>query len=224
MFRRILHMTQNGNGTVLDEAGPDLTNGSTNQIRRRSLSSALPKPARAAALGQFDTFDEIYQSAPASTPEGSYSILKVGEMVRSSHLVGMSMESKRSALMMALEAAGVDVKDLLQDAMLRQRALNDYEETQLKLLREFEAAKTEENRRIQSELEAVTAQYMARIQSNAGRFFSGREGPASNDFVFHCIDHRNFVFILDAAVNPTRWFIHSRELRTATKLDCRDYT
>jgi len=159
-------MTQNGNGTVLDEAGPDLTNGSTNQLRRRSLSSALPKPARAAALGQFDTFDEIYQSAPASTPEGSYSILKVGEMVRSSHLVGMSMESKRSALMMALEAAGVDVKDLLQDAMLRQRALNDYEETQLKLLREFETAKTEENRRIQSELEAVTAQYMARIQSN----------------------------------------------------------
>jgi len=76
------------------------------------------------------------------------------------------MESKRAALMMALEAAGIDVKDIIQDAMLRHRALNDYEETQLKLLREFETAKSEENRRIQAELDTLTAQYVARIQVN----------------------------------------------------------
>src|SRR5262249_16713108 len=57
-------------------------------------------------------------------------------------------------------------KDILQDAMLRQRALNDYEESQQKKLREFEAAKTESNRQIQAELDALTAEFMGRIQSN----------------------------------------------------------
>jgi molecular chaperone GrpE (heat shock protein) len=78
----------------------------------------------------------------------------------------MSTETKRASLFMALEAAGVEVEDLLQDAVVRQRALNDYEEAQQTWLGGFEAAKLEENRRIQAELDRLTSQYMSRIQSN----------------------------------------------------------
>lgn len=67
---------------------------------------------------------------------------------------------------MALEAAGVEVEDVLQDAVARQRALNDYEEAQQSWLNGFETAKLEENRRIQAELDRLTGQYMGRIQSN----------------------------------------------------------
>jgi hypothetical protein len=67
---------------------------------------------------------------------------------------------------MALEAAGAEIEDLLQDAVVRQRALNDYEEKQQDRLRDFEAAIAEENRAIQGELDRVTSQYMARIQLN----------------------------------------------------------
>jgi hypothetical protein len=116
-------------------------------------------------MGVYESFEDIYHGAPAISTN-RYSILTVASMLKSQHLTGMSGETKRGAIMMALEAAGVEVKDILQDAMLRQRALNDYEEGQQKRLREFEAAKTESNRQIQSELDAITAEYMARIQSN----------------------------------------------------------
>jgi predicted phage gp36 major capsid-like protein len=87
-------------------------------------------------------------------------------MINSPHLAGMSGDVKRCALLMALEAAHVDPDQLLQDAMLRQRALNDHEDSLQERLRAFEAAKAEENRAIQSELDRITSQHLARIQLN----------------------------------------------------------
>jgi Zn/Cd-binding protein ZinT len=78
----------------------------------------------------------------------------------------MSIESKRGSLMMALEAAGAEAKDILQDAMVRQRALSDYEDSQQKKLRDFESFKSEQNRIIQEELDQINAEYLARIQAN----------------------------------------------------------
>ena len=87
-------------------------------------------------------------------------------MAESPRLEGLSQEQKRACLLMALEAAGVSLDDLLQDAMIRQRALNDYDEAQQKKMKEFETAKLEENRRIQAELDRITAQHIGRIQGN----------------------------------------------------------
>jgi DNA anti-recombination protein RmuC len=50
--------------------------------------------------------------------------------------------------------------------MLRQRALNEYEQALEERLRKFETTKTEENRQIQAELDRLAAQYKGRIQSN----------------------------------------------------------
>jgi hypothetical protein len=123
-------------------------------------------PSSAASPPKPPSFDQIYQSAAAKPPQISYGIPKVMQMVDSPHLVGMTPEAKRCALLMALDAAGAEIEDLLQDAVVRQRALNDYEEKQQDRLREFEAAVAEENRAIQAELDRVTGQYMARIQVN----------------------------------------------------------
>ena len=87
-------------------------------------------------------------------------------MLESPHISSMSVESKRGSLMMALEAAGADAKDILQDAMVRQRALSDYEESQQRKLRDFEAFKAEETRGVQEELDQINAEYLARIQVN----------------------------------------------------------
>src|SRR5580693_7646289 len=100
-------------------------------------------------LGKFDSFDEIYRSGPANQTNLPYDIMKVARMLESSHIESMSVESKRGSLMMALEAAGADAKDILQDAMVRQRALSDYEESQQRKLRDFEAYKAEENHKVQ---------------------------------------------------------------------------
>jgi small-conductance mechanosensitive channel len=87
-------------------------------------------------------------------------------MLDNHHLVGMAPETKRSALLMALDAAGAGIDDLLQDAVLRQRALNDYDEAQQRHLREFEALKASENTTVQANLDRLTREHMSRIQSN----------------------------------------------------------
>ena len=112
------------------------------------------------------TFEQIYMSGAVKPPQLRYGILKVAEMAGSTHLAGMTPEAKRCALLMALEAAGAEIEDLLQDALVRQRALHDYEEKQQERLSNFEAAKLDENRAIQAELDRITSQYMARIQAN----------------------------------------------------------
>jgi hypothetical protein len=119
-----------------------------------------------ASVGTFVPFEEIYRNASFKQPKVAYDILKVGEMVNSAHISGLSLDTKRCAVLMALEVAGVETEDLLQDAMARQRALNDYEEALQNSLREFEAAKNRENTEIQAELDRATARYMARIQAN----------------------------------------------------------
>jgi hypothetical protein len=117
-------------------------------------------------LGRFHSFDEIYRSGPADQSMLPYDIMKVAKMLDSTHISSMSVESKRGSLMMALEAAGAEPKDILQDAMVRQRALSDYEDSQQKKLRDFESYKGEQNRILQEELDRINAEYLARIQAN----------------------------------------------------------
>jgi hypothetical protein len=111
-------------------------------------------------------FDEIYRSAGIKGPRMGYTIGKVIEMLRSEHIKTLPTEAKRSSLLMALEAAGVPVDEVLQDATLRQRAITSYEAIQRKHLEEYEARKAQENVTIQAEAERVAAEYAARITHN----------------------------------------------------------
>ena len=140
-------------------------NGAVDRAAERSRDGE-PVREPPSAAGKFAPFDEIYRNAPVKPPKVAYGILKVAEMVNSPHLAGMSPEAKRGSLLMALDAAGVQLEDLLQDAMVRQRALNDYEEGQHRRLKEFEAAKDKENEDIQAEVDRIRAVHADRIQSN----------------------------------------------------------
>ena len=171
MFKRILHLAQ---GTDASSKSGPLSGDATAQPftsaqrldcvqTNQSQSSAS---IRAKGVGPLHTFEEIYKDAPAQPPNMAYGILKVSEMLNSAHLAGMSHDSKRSSVLMAIEAANIQVEDLLQDAMLRQRALNDYEGSEDLRLKEFESATDRENNLLQAEVERLTSQYMARIQGN----------------------------------------------------------
>ena len=126
--------------------------------------AAIPAPVN--SVEKMPSFDQIYQNAAVKPPRLAYSVLKVSDMLKSPHLAGMSSEAKRCSLLMALEAAGAEPEDLLQDAVVRQRALNDFEDTQQNRLKDLEAAKAAQNREIQAELDRLTSQYMALIQGN----------------------------------------------------------
>jgi hypothetical protein len=111
-------------------------------------------------------FEEIYRSAGIKAPKLGYSIAKVIEMLHSEYIRNLSTEMKRASLLMALEAAGVQVDEVLQDATLRQRAINSYEAIQRKHIEEYEARRTQENYAIQAEMDRMAAEYAARITNN----------------------------------------------------------
>jgi hypothetical protein len=143
------------------------------------LSSALRREAEESSAGMaseatevspaFESFEEVYLSAGIKTLGRNYTILKIADMVNSKHLADMTLEAKRNALMMALEAAGAEIGDLLQDAVTRNRALDDYEEERQEEVRKFESVKAEENNKLHAEMERLTGEYMSRIQANSDR-------------------------------------------------------
>ena len=145
----------------LNGNGASHSAGATLAVEQRDIA---PAPVAAAS----DSFDYVYQNAAIKPPKLSYGILKVAEMINSPHLAGMSAELKRNSILMALDAAGAEIDFLLEDAVFRQRALNDYEDALQNQLREFEAVKSDEAGKVQAELERLNAQYVARIQANLG--------------------------------------------------------
>lgn len=110
--------------------------------------------------------EDIYRAAGITNPRRGYSINKVVEMLHSEHIRGLSKEMRRAAVLMALDVAGIPVDEVLQDAKVRQDALDSYEAEQRKQVEAEWAQKAEENIQIQAELERVKAHYMARISRN----------------------------------------------------------
>jgi hypothetical protein len=139
--------------------------GNRKPLTKPMPASEITGPGRSA----LESFEEIYKNAPVKPPQVTFSslgILRVIDMVHSPHLDGMSTDGKRGAVLMALEIVGVKAEDLLQDAIVRQRALNVYEESQQTKLKDLETAKLKENTLIRAELDRLSAAHLARIQAN----------------------------------------------------------
>jgi hypothetical protein len=111
-------------------------------------------------------FSDIYRSAKIATPPHDYTVLKVAEMLQSEHISSLPSEVKRKSILVALDAAGVKVDEIVNDALQRDRALDTYERVLLKQVEELRAAKDKENKALQAELEARTQQVRARIEEN----------------------------------------------------------
>ncbi len=112
------------------------------------------------------SYDDIYRASGILNPPSGYGIQKVVDMLNSDRLRDLSKDIKRASVLMALDAAGTSVDDLLQDATRRQRALDSYEAGRRQQLEAFESSKTQENAQIEAELEQVRAHYAERIQRN----------------------------------------------------------
>lgn len=112
------------------------------------------------------SFDEVYRAAEIRQPAHGYTILKVAEMLASEHIRDLPPKVKRSSVLLALDAAGVKIEEVIQDAVSRDRALDAFERVQQKAVEELETRKTRENRQIQAELDRLIAEHKARIQAN----------------------------------------------------------
>jgi hypothetical protein len=71
-------------------------------------------------------FGAVYEEAGIELPLHGYGVDKVGEMLDNKRLAAMGREVKASAVLAALEAAGVELKDVIQDALRRDKALDAF--------------------------------------------------------------------------------------------------
>jgi hypothetical protein len=133
-----------------------------------AIEKASAQSAREVSTSKVDLvpMEDIYQAAGIMDPRRGYSIGKVVEMIHSDHMRGLSKELKQAAVLMALEAAGISVEQVQQDAKIRKNALDTYEAAQRKQVEAVWARKAEEVIQIQAELESVKAHLQARISRN----------------------------------------------------------
>jgi ElaB/YqjD/DUF883 family membrane-anchored ribosome-binding protein len=136
---------------------------------------AKVEPKFAASVKNPTSFEEIYRAAEIPAPAHGYSILKVSDMLQSEHIRNLPPEVKRSSILVALEAAGVQITQVVEDAVRRDRALDVYERVQEQDLERLAASKTEENRQIQSEMDRVVAEYRARTKANQDLLTKAKE-------------------------------------------------
>ena len=108
----------------------------------------------------------IYQAAEIHPPTHGFTIEKVGDMLHSEHIRSLPRDVKKSSILVALEAAGAPIQDVIQDAMKRDQALDTFESVQERALNQLEAQKTQENQQIQAELDRLLGDHKARIQAN----------------------------------------------------------
>jgi hypothetical protein len=136
-------------------------------------SSLSQPPAFSPSMPHNSSFEEIY--AAAEIPATPYNILKVAEMLQSPHIKDLPAEVRRSSVLVALDAAGVKLQSVIEDAVRRDRALDTFETVQLRSVEELEAAKGKENQQIQAEMERLAAEHQARIQANRDSILKARE-------------------------------------------------
>src|SRR5271155_3750428 len=110
--------------------------------------------------------DDVYRAADIAVPTHGFTILKVADMLQSAHIRHMAPEVKRSSIMVALEASSVRLQDIIEDAVRRSRALDNYERLQQKAMDELESRITQENERIQAEIDKLVQERQAHIASN----------------------------------------------------------
>jgi hypothetical protein len=132
-------------------------------------SAASPAPT---------TFADIYRTAEIPQPGHGYSVLKVADMLSSEHIRSLPAEVKRSSILVALDAAGVKIQEVIEDAVRRDKALDAFERVQAKQLETFALSKEDENRKLQAEIDKLVAEHKARIEANNDQVAKQKESFA----------------------------------------------
>jgi len=121
------------------------------------------------------SFEEIYSAAEVPAPAHGFTIFKIAEMLKSEHIRTLPVEIKRSSVLLALDAAGVKLQEVIEDAVRRDRALDTFETVQQRAFDQLEARKADENQKLQQEADRVLNELRAKIQANNDEVARERE-------------------------------------------------
>lgn len=122
------------------------------------------------------TFDEVYAAAGLSAAgDPSFTIYKVEKILRSEHLAGLGDKAKAASVLVTLEASGMGLDAIIQDAVARDKALDQYDQM---LRRDIKNLKTDieiQNASIEAEMQEYLEKKRKEIQSNNRKLDQARE-------------------------------------------------
>jgi len=148
-----------------DDSAPEAPRSAAQTVAEIA-SGVAAEPKFSTPVTNPTSFEEIYHAAEITAAPHGYTIFKVAEMLQSEHIRGLPVDVKRNSVLLALDAAGVKLEEVIKDAVTRDKALDTYERVQEKALQDLEARKNQENREIQAEMDRLAAEHQARIQKN----------------------------------------------------------
>lgn len=110
-------------------------------------------------------FGPVYQEAGIEVPAHGYGVDKVGEMLDNKRFAALGREAKATAVMVALEAAGVAIPDVIQDAVRRDKALDAFEADKARALAEAKTANDTRIQELNRQLEDLIQKINTEVQS-----------------------------------------------------------
>jgi hypothetical protein len=112
-----------------------------------------------------EDFGAVYVEAGIELPLHGYGIDKVGEMLQNKRLASLAREVRASAVLAALEAAAVDVEDVIQDGIRRDKALDAFEAAKERSLHELRERNEARVKTLREEMEALLRKINSEVEA-----------------------------------------------------------
>ncbi|MEO5763320.1 MAG: hypothetical protein ABIR28_13530 [Vicinamibacteria bacterium] len=126
--------------------------------------AALVPASIALAMVPLSDFEDVYRKAGIKSPVHGYGVERVYRLLTSRRLTGLDRSIRRSALLTALDAAGVPLSDVSQDAVLRRKALTAYEAEKALELQSLRSRNESRAEALQDTVETFTRQKQGQIE------------------------------------------------------------
>ena len=125
---------------------------------------APPRVARSSVAASVDGFEAVYDDAGIALPPHKYGVDKVSEMLESKRLSSLGRDVKATAVLAALEAAQVPIREVIQDAVMRDKALDDFEAAKEAEVKDLKAKSEARIASIKDEIDALLREKNAEIE------------------------------------------------------------
>jgi hypothetical protein len=126
--------------------------------------SSGPALSRSSVPLDVADWNAVYREAGVHPPPHGYGVDRVGEMLETKRFGSLDRETKRKAILAALDAAGVSVRDVVQDAIARDRALAAFESLKQREVEDLRGRTMGRVQTVQQELETVLRDSNAELE------------------------------------------------------------
>ena len=136
------------------------------EIPREALEAAPPKKvSRSELASDVADFAAVYKEAGIEVPAHGYGIEKVAEMLQNKRFATLAPEARATAVMVALEAAGAPIRDVVQDAVQRDKALDNFEGAKERELHELKTKNEARIKDLSAQMEELIKKINSEVES-----------------------------------------------------------